>query len=254
MEQRQIELGCGANKRPGFFGIDKYPAPGVDLVLDIETNPLPFPDDSVDHVYCSHAFEHLEHPSSPLHPLREICRVARDNALVEIWTPHGGSDDGLLLGHRNFYTETVRQHVCHLYPDFYLGDSRGRFAWVETQCVIEPGLVEKLDQLGVPLELAVRHFRNVILEFGVLLRVRKTGRAQAHQERPVVRLGYSRKSLVYTLPRPVPDRAVAQPTPVAAPEAPLRHRMVDQANDRMKLLAPSAHRALRAIFGRFSSP
>ena len=64
---------CGANKRADFFGIDIAPGPAVDLVLDIEHQPLPFPDDSVDHVYTSHAFEHL---TNYQYVLREIMRIA----------------------------------------------------------------------------------------------------------------------------------------------------------------------------------
>ena len=65
----KVELGCGANKRPGFFGIDIADSPDVDLVLDIERQQLPFADDSVDYVYTSRAFEHLVNYQ---HVLREI--------------------------------------------------------------------------------------------------------------------------------------------------------------------------------------
>jgi hypothetical protein len=108
LEQPRIELGSGNNKRRDFFGIDIAPGPQVDLVLDIERQPLPFRDDSVDYV-SSHTFEHL----TPV-PVRapEIFRVCRHQATVEIWTPYGKSNEGMLFDHLTFMTETSFKHIC----------------------------------------------------------------------------------------------------------------------------------------------
>jgi len=97
------------------------PGPEVDRVLDIERERLPFADDSVEHLYSSHTFEHLTAPGSPIQTLREIMRVMRHGGVVEIWTPYGKSDDGLLFGHGVFYTEAHWKHICYMYDDFYLG-------------------------------------------------------------------------------------------------------------------------------------
>jgi hypothetical protein len=46
----RIDLGCGPNKKDGYFGVDMLPLKGVDLVTDLEKG-LPFiPDNSVDEV------------------------------------------------------------------------------------------------------------------------------------------------------------------------------------------------------------
>ncbi len=58
----KLDLGCGPKKRAGYVGVDALPAPGVDYVIDIETEPLPFPDGSVSHVFSSHCPEHLKDP------------------------------------------------------------------------------------------------------------------------------------------------------------------------------------------------
>src|ERR1700730_9732571 len=89
----KVELGCGLNKRPGFFGIDIARAAGVDLVLDIEREALPFPDSSIDYLYSSHTFEHLAAPGAPIQTLREIVRIGKHGGDLEIWTPYGKSDD-----------------------------------------------------------------------------------------------------------------------------------------------------------------
>src|SRR5579875_2672321 len=171
----RVELGCGTHKRDGFFGIDIAPGPSVDLVLDIERQHLPFPDNSIEHIYSSHTFEHLEAPGSPIQVLREIVRVAKPDALVEIWTPYGKSNDAFLFGHRLFYTETNWRHICFEYDDFYLGEGVcGRFDWQSTEYVLWPGIRPSLDALHIPLDFALDHMFNIALEFGVFLRVDKT--------------------------------------------------------------------------------
>ncbi len=177
--------------------------------MDIERQPLPFPDESVDYVYSSHAFEHLEAPGSPIQTLREMVRVCRDGATVEIWTPYGKSNDALLLGHRNFYTETHWQHIVYLYDTFYLGEMPGRFVWEKTQYVLWPGIVEELGGLGIPLEFALDHLFNVALEFGVFLRVDKKATRALNPQHPRKVFGYSRGDTLE--PRPPFSRASPLP-------------------------------------------
>lgn len=192
MTPNKIELGCGANKRPGFFGIDIQPGPQVDLVLNIENAKLPFPDDSVDYIYSSHTFEHLDAPGSPIQVLRDIVRVSKHLATLEIWTPYGKSNDGFLFGHRNFYTETHWKHICFEYDSFYLGHGPGRFLWVRTQYVLFPGILESLSLLNIPLDFAIEHMFNIVLEFGIFLTVDKTRNKAESPQFPKREFGYRR--------------------------------------------------------------
>ena len=41
----RLDLGCGNTKRPGFVGLDSFPGPTVDHVLDLTVDPFPFADD-----------------------------------------------------------------------------------------------------------------------------------------------------------------------------------------------------------------
>jgi hypothetical protein len=189
----RIELGCGANKRTGFFGIDIADGPVVDLVLDIERQRLPFPDSSVEQVYTSHAFEHLTN-----YPfvLREIMRVCRPEAMVEIWTPYGKSNDGFLFGHTTFMTEAHFKHICYQYDRFYLGDTPGYLSWERSHYVLFPGIAEQLHRLGIPLSFALEHMFNIALEWGVFLRVKKDRSAAPGPQVPEVEFGYSREQRV----------------------------------------------------------
>jgi predicted SAM-dependent methyltransferase len=47
----KLDLGCGSVKKPGTLGVDIDQFPGVDYVVDLQTNPLPFPNRSVEYVH-----------------------------------------------------------------------------------------------------------------------------------------------------------------------------------------------------------
>jgi hypothetical protein len=229
----KVELGCGSHKREGFFGIDIAPGPAVDMVLDIEHDALPFADDSIDHVYSSHTFEHLVAAGSPIMTLREIMRITRHGGRVEIWTPHGRSDDGLLFGHGVFYTETHWKHICYMYDDFYLGEGvRGRFKWLRTEYVCHPGILERLDRLRIPVDLALEHMENIALEFGVFLEVDKTRTHAEAPQTPLRDLCYRRGETVRRL-GPAKDQLGPAPglgsrlrrRVAASPAAPALRRM-----------------------------
>ena len=81
----KIDLGCGLNRRPGFIGIDQYPNKNVDIVADLDKEGIPLDSNTVDYVYSSHLLEHLFNLDFVI---REIYRVCKHNAIVEIHVPH----------------------------------------------------------------------------------------------------------------------------------------------------------------------
>jgi len=84
-----LDLGCGPrSKTPGSVGLDKRPAPHVDVVHDLDEYPYPFDDDQFDHVEMSHVIEHVQRP---LHMLGEVHRITRPHGTVRIITPHYSS-------------------------------------------------------------------------------------------------------------------------------------------------------------------
>lgn len=55
----QLDIGCGANKQPGFVGLDIQELPGVDIVHDFYVMPWPLPDTCAIRAIASHIVEHI---------------------------------------------------------------------------------------------------------------------------------------------------------------------------------------------------
>lgn len=64
MEEKKllkIDFGCGQNKvSPEHTGVDFVQVEGVDVVHDLTKFPYPFEDETVEEIYASHFFEHLD--------------------------------------------------------------------------------------------------------------------------------------------------------------------------------------------------
>jgi SAM-dependent methyltransferase len=189
----KIDIGCGAHKREGFIGIDIAPGSQVDYVLDIERDRLPFDDNSVDYVFSNHTFEHI---TAPQNILREIVRVCRHEATVEIWTPYLKSNDAFLLGHFSFYNESIWKHICYEYDDFYFRNAPGRFELKRYQYTLYPGILETLEGMRIPFSFALDHMFNIALEFGAFITVDKTRQQAKRPQIPEIYVAYSRKDTV----------------------------------------------------------
>lgn len=90
-EPIRLDLGCGPRKKDGFLGVDQHSFPGVDHVVNLGRDPLPFDDGSVEEVHASHFLEHLTQTERCL-LLNEMYRVMKPGAKATIVVPHWGSN------------------------------------------------------------------------------------------------------------------------------------------------------------------
>lgn len=87
----RLDLGCGQFKKQGFFGIDNSKVnplnnepTNADMQWDLNKG-IPAKDNSVEHLFMSHFFEHVRAPVSFLEG--ECWRVCKAGATVEIIVP-----------------------------------------------------------------------------------------------------------------------------------------------------------------------
>lgn len=85
-----LNVGCGQVRIPGSVGVDFDPATTADVIHDLDVFPWPFPDRSFDRIVCWHVLEHLK---TPWRAMKELERLARPGAKVELATPHYSSPD-----------------------------------------------------------------------------------------------------------------------------------------------------------------
>jgi SAM-dependent methyltransferase len=105
-----LDVGCGACKQVlGAVGVDCEPAPGVDVVADLQRG-LPFPDASADHVFAVHVLEHLD---DLVAGMRELHRVLRPTGVLHVLTPDRRSVNAVAdPTHRRLMDVKTFQYFC----------------------------------------------------------------------------------------------------------------------------------------------
>jgi predicted SAM-dependent methyltransferase len=159
----KVDIGCGSAKKPGHVGVDIVAGDGVDHVVDVEREALPFPDRSVDAIFTSHCLEHLADHSVIF---REMSRVAKNGASLEIWTPYAWSDEAFIYTHRTFFNELHYLHPCYLFEEHWRDILGARWQLKEFQFIVKPETLHDLERNGVSLDFALKYMKGVAVEFG----------------------------------------------------------------------------------------
>lgn len=83
-----VDLGCGRLKK-GRIGIDRFPDPGVNVVMDldpVDRRPvLPFDDSTIESIISHHCLEHVGYSFIPL--VDEVYRVLKPGGLFRAIVP-----------------------------------------------------------------------------------------------------------------------------------------------------------------------
>lgn len=102
MDALRLDVGCGrdlSRRNRGFVGIDIIDY-GQDVVWDVEDG-LPVQDSSVEEIFCSHTFEHLD---DWVGVLNEFHRVLKKDGEVHVVVPGPRSTFYHAPTHVNFFT------------------------------------------------------------------------------------------------------------------------------------------------------
>jgi hypothetical protein len=105
----RLNLGSGLNPLPNFVNVDKFGSPDVNC--DLEKFPWPWPDSSVDEICLYHVLEHLGASIDSFFSIvKELYRISKDGACVNIVVPHPLHDDfrGDPTHVRGFVPQTFR--------------------------------------------------------------------------------------------------------------------------------------------------
>jgi hypothetical protein len=182
----KLNLGCGANRLPGYVNVDKHGAP--DVRHDLEVFPWPWADGSVEEVVLHHVLEHLgQTPDAFIGVMKELYRVCAPGARVRIVVPHPRHDD--FLGDPT-HVRVVTPDVLNLFsrrlnlewqrtgaPNSPLALYHGvDFELIELEEVLENDYLEGYRSgrlTKAELERIISERNNVVREFRLTLKVVK---------------------------------------------------------------------------------
>lgn len=82
-------MGCGFDKREGFVNADNFAACNPDVMVDLESAPWPFEDDTFEYILMKHVLEHVGATFNSFKSvMRELYRIAAPAGIIEIHVPH----------------------------------------------------------------------------------------------------------------------------------------------------------------------
>lgn len=169
-----IDLGCGQNKREGFVGVDKYPAPGVDIVHDLLSFPWPFEDNSVDEAHSSHNLEHID-GADRIPFFQELYRVLKPGGTALFITPSADNDRAFQDPTHKFPPVVPGFYQCYLNKNWRVTNKLDHGAYHEKPLdfavqSVNVGLVpELISRNDAYRQDAMRHFRNSTVDLFVTL-------------------------------------------------------------------------------------
>lgn len=113
---KKLNVGCGWDIKEGWVNLDRHALPGVDVVHDIESLPLPFADEEFDYVYCRDVLEHCEY----IPVLRDLHRILKKGGRIFVKVPHFTARNSFVdPTHRRFFSFKT-------FSFFVKGNSHGR--------------------------------------------------------------------------------------------------------------------------------
>ena len=168
MNKLKLDLGCGSRKKQKTLGIDIHPQPDVDYVVNLQTEPLPFPDKSVEYIHSSHFLEHID---NPINVFREISRVCVEGAELEFWTPYNWSNSAFIYGHKQFLNEEHYLHMCVWISAVWEPVLQARWLLKEITYIIDQDVLIELYKNKIPLDFALKYYKGIVREFGVFIEV-----------------------------------------------------------------------------------
>lgn len=179
----KLNLGSGTKRYPGYINIDSDEGSAPDYALNLERDTLPFETSSVDEVLAHHILEHLG--DGFFHCLRELYRVCKHGALIDVKVPHPRHDTFLI---DPTHKRPIYPHTLDMFSK-----TRNKRDMNAGGCETPLGFIHNIDLIVVnhtfildeywqkqfqsyteeQCEHAARSFNNVILEIGIKLMVNK---------------------------------------------------------------------------------
>jgi hypothetical protein len=125
----RVEIGGGTrNRGPGWLNVDQ--CQGADIQHDLNVFPWPIADASADELYSAHCIEHVK---SPIAFCREVARVCRVGATVELRCPDACGEMAMCAGHEAVWSINCVRHMDHIFPELHWQGCQRRLKLTDIQ-------------------------------------------------------------------------------------------------------------------------
>ena len=85
---KKLNFGCGNEIKKGWVNVDIQKRKGIDKSFNFEEYPYPFKNNTFDYVLIDNVIEHIKNPHCVI---RELWRICKKNAIIEIIVPYYNS-------------------------------------------------------------------------------------------------------------------------------------------------------------------
>lgn len=82
---KKLNFGCGSKIKEGWINVDLQKAKGIDFSFDFNKFPYPLKNNQFDYILVDNVLEHLEKPKEVI---KELHRICKNNAMIEIIVPY----------------------------------------------------------------------------------------------------------------------------------------------------------------------
>lgn len=155
-----LNLGSGTVPIKNAINVDVRKIPGVDIIMDLNSTPWKWKNNSVDGIYMYHVLEHFENTKKII---SECHRILKKGGFLYLAVPHSSNaaNIGCLGHHRTFSYLTLDDYLCQ---DFYLFEKalftceHKKIIWLHPTNVLESIISAPLQFL---IDLAPRFFERI---------------------------------------------------------------------------------------------
>jgi ubiquinone/menaquinone biosynthesis C-methylase UbiE len=111
METKKLNIGCGKKIMTGFVNLDVCKIQGVDVVHNLDKFPYPFKDNNFEYIHAEQVLEHLNDlPRS----MKELHRISKPGAIIDIGVPYFRSESAFVdPTHKIFFTYHTMDHFTN---------------------------------------------------------------------------------------------------------------------------------------------
>jgi len=102
---KKLNFGCGDKIWEDYDNVDMQKSPKITKSFNFNIFPYPIKDNTYDYIWSRSVLEHLDEPGNVL---KELWRICKPNAIIEIIVPYYNNKSAVSdMQHKHFFSDTT---------------------------------------------------------------------------------------------------------------------------------------------------